>query len=262
MSGRRLGCGPRFLAQAAWHRGRGNRDTQQIRAFYEAGPGTIFITFADGTMRWCRPHGAIVRRDDGGKVRGTLDGWSDTSVGGKPLRVEGLSGHLLKVQMFRGTICQVGAADYVLRKLNDEVLPVVAAAQQAEHEHQKALVPLMRLLTWQDFELLVDLVFSSAGWRRVNVVGGTQKTVDLELVLPTTGERAFVQIKSEANTSALRDYAGRFATSVHDRMFFVWHSGAVDGTGLDDDITLIGPERLASMVLDAGLSAWLREKVS
>ena len=28
-----------------------------------------------------------------------------------------------------------------------------------------AIVSLMRLLTWQDFELLVDLVFSTSGWR-------------------------------------------------------------------------------------------------
>ena len=41
----------------------------------------------------------------------------------------------------------------------------------------RALVPLMHLLTWKDFELLVDLVFANSGWRRVGVVGKTQKTI-------------------------------------------------------------------------------------
>ncbi len=41
--------------------------------------------------------------------------------------------------------------------------------------HQPATA--RRLLEPQDFELLVDLVFSTSGWRRVGVVGGTQKTL-------------------------------------------------------------------------------------
>jgi hypothetical protein len=52
--------------------------------------------------------------------------------------------------------------------------------------------------------------------------------VDLELLLPSTSERAFVQIKSQANAASLRDYATRFEQAdIYDRMFFVWHSGGV-----------------------------------
>ena len=32
-----------------------------------------------------------------------------------------------------------------------------------------------------DFEILVDLVFRNAGWRRVSSVGGAMKFVDMEL---------------------------------------------------------------------------------
>ena len=127
-----------------------------------------------------------------------------------------------------------------------------------------AIVGLMRLLTWQDFELLVDLIFSASGWRRVGVIGRVQKTVDLELLLPSTSERAFVQIKSQADAVSLRDYVRRFEkANLYDRMFFVWHTSSII---TDEDeangITLIGPERLARMCLDAGLASWLREKVS
>lgn len=242
--------------------GAATRDVSQIRTFYESGSDTIFITFAGGFLHWCRPKGPVQLLSDGGRLRNTVDGWQSKSLGGSRLTVDRLSGHLLQVQMYRGTICQVKATDYLLRKLNDESSVEVAAAAAAESALLKAIIALMRLLTWQDFELLVDLIFSNSGWRRVGVVGRTQKTVDLELVLPTTGERAFVQVKSQANSASLKEYAQRFHQSeAYDRMFFVWHSGQPSGSE-SEAISLVGPERLAQMVLDAGLSSWLREKVS
>jgi hypothetical protein len=201
--------------------------------------------------------------DDGSHRRATVEGWKNTSIDGTLLSADRLSGRLLKVQMFRGTICDVGAGDYLLRKLSDELSPEVAAAEEAERALMTAIVALMRLLTWQDFELLVDLVFSTSGWRRVSQVGRTQKTVDLELVLPSTAERAFVQVKSRASHAALADYADRLVQSeAYDRMFFVWHTGDLPEDGGPSGVVLLGPQRLSRMVLDAGLSSWLREKVS
>jgi hypothetical protein len=243
--------------------GTATRDVKQIRTFYEADESTLFITFVGGLLYWCRPAGPVELLEDKSHRRATLDGWHSTSLGGVPLTADRLSGHLLKVQMFRGTICEVKAIDYLLRKLGDELSPEVAAAEEAERALMAAIVGLMRLLTWQDFELLVDLVFSTSGWRRVSVVGRTQKTVDLELVLPSTAERAFIQVKSQATTAALQEYASRLAEAdAFERMFFVWHTGnIVEGDG-PEGVTLIGPQKLSRMVLDAGLSSWLRDKVS
>jgi hypothetical protein len=239
------------------------RHVSQVRAFYEANEQDIFITFHAGRLYWCRPTGPIKRREDGGHTRRTLDGWSDRSLGGILLSEDRLSGDLTKVQMFQGTISKVHQRDYLLRKLRDEDLPQVEQAIEAEKAMLAANLALMRLLTWQDFELLIDLIFSASGWRRTGQVGRTQKMVDLELELPTTGERAFVQVKSRTSTTQFRDYLEQFAQADHfDRMFYVWHSGSVDGDVPDDNITLVGPDRLAQMVLDAGLSRWLRDKVS
>ena len=95
------------------------------------------------------------------------------------------------------------------------------------------------------------------------MIGRVQKTVDLELILPTTGERAFVQIKSQANNGDLQDYADRFdQADLYDHMFFVWQTGTVTARDAFDRITLVGPERLSRMVLDGGLASCLREKVS
>ncbi|HDU9810591.1 TPA: hypothetical protein RHH36_002386 [Klebsiella pneumoniae] len=111
--------------------------------------------------------------------------------------------------------------------------------------------------------MLVDLIFSASGWRRTGSLGRTQKTVDIELELPTTGERAFVQVKSVAEQSVFSDYLSRFQTSdSYDRMFFVWHHGTLSEDLRAEGVTMIGPTRLAELILDTGLARWLRNKVS
>ena len=256
-------------AREAWHAHRNGNDAvltsdmNQARTFYTAPETSVFITFHAGRMYWCRPRGLVELLPDRTKRRGTVDGWHGQTVGGDDLFYERLSGRLLKVQGFRGTICRIDAEDYLLRKLGDEVTPQVQAAVQAETQMITAISGLMGLLTWQDFELLVDLVFSSSGWKRTGATGGVQNTVDIELILPSTQERAFVQVKSRATPVQLNDYVARMAQmdDVH-RMFFVWHTGDVGAAPEYGGVTLIGPDQLARMVLDAGLATWLRQKVS
>jgi hypothetical protein len=43
-------------------------------------------------------------------------------------------------------------------------------------------------------------------------------------------------------------------------MFYVYHSGQADTD--DERVTVVGPEKLAELVLDAGLANWLIRKVS
>ena len=92
-------------------------------------------------------------------------------------------------------------------------------------------------------------------------LGKTQKTIDIEL--PTTGERAFVQVKSVAEQSVFSDYLSLFQTSdSYDRMFFVWHRGTLSKDLHAEGVTMIGTTRLAELILDTGLARWLRNKVS
>lgn len=254
-----------------WHDNRGDagtatRDLGQIRNFYEDGDDTLWITLSGGLLWWCFAKPGVQMHPDGhGPFRECVDGWKSTDIAGNKLSTEKLSGNLLRVQGFRGTICDVKAFDYLIRKLNHELQPAVEAATKAENEMVEKIMPLLRMLTWQDFELLVDLVFSNSGWRRVGQLGKTQKTVDIELMLPTTGERAFVQVKSAASKTELADYLGRLKeAALYDKMFFVWHTGDV-GEIVEADkanVALIGPSQLARMVFDAGLTSWLRDKVS
>ena len=62
--------------------------------------------------------------------------------------------------------------------------------------------------------------------RRQGVVGKTQTTLDLDLILPSMGERAFVQVKSRTDSKELADYVSRIdAADEFNRMFYVYHTG-------------------------------------
>ena len=75
------------------------------------------------------------------------------------------------------------------------------------NQMRAAVVGMIKLLVPHDFETLVDLIFSTSGWRRLGPVGKTQKTLDLDLVLPSTGDRAFVQVKSHTARKEFDEYA-------------------------------------------------------
>lgn len=242
--------------------------TNQVLSFYETGPETIWITFSAGYLWWAIADGpveylggseeATERRDS--RLRRTRDGWHNCSIGGMPLRIPELNGALTQTAAYRMTICKVDQLDYLIRKINDRDLPEVASARSAQTTLLQSITDLMRLLTWRDFELLVELVFSESGWRRVSANGGTQKTIDIELVLPTTGESAFVQVKSKTDQAQLDDYIERFAERDDARMFYVYHTSKTALASTNDGVVIVGPDRLAEMVMDTGLFNWLLKK--
>lgn len=166
-----------------------------------------------------------------------------------------------KLAAYQGTSSNVDKADYIIRRINGEKTPQVEQAIAALERMKASVLDLLRLLGPYDFEVLVDLVFSTSGWRRQGVVGKTQKTIDIDLVLPSTGERAFVQVKSKTSQAELREYIARIdEIAPYDRMFFVYHSGEANTD--DERVSVIGPDKLAELVVDAGLMNWLVRKVS
>lgn len=255
--------------QAFWTQKRGNEstatnDARQIRTFFEASADDIFVTFSKGYLWWCHPAmtPVVQSAEDGSRLRQTVDGWHKTSIGNKPLQVSCLSGKLTKTQMYQGTICEVHERAYLLRRINDQQTPELVEAEATEQVLVKQILAMVRLLTPKDFELMVELIFSRSGWQRQSSTGGNQKTIDLDLLLPTTQERAFVQVKSRTKTSQFDEYAAEFAsTDAHARMFYVWHSGTINRDP-PANVTLWGPDVIGSKVLDAGLLAWLKERVS
>jgi hypothetical protein len=251
-----------FVAEGK-NKGTATRFTNETRIFFEDDGSTLWVTFVGERLCWgFLASNPPERHADGHGVWRKVDrGWRWSDLKGEPLTRDRLSGALTKLAAYRGTSCDVDVAEYVVRRINGEKTPEVERAVAVLANMKESALELMRLLGPRDFETLVDLVFSTSGWRRLGVVGKTQKTLDLDLMLPSTGERAFVQVKSKTTSAELAEYVGQLDDhGPFDRMFYVFHSGKA--TTDDDRVTLVGPDKLAELVIDAGLLNWLIRKVS
>jgi hypothetical protein len=251
-----------FIAEGK-DKGTATRFTNETQLFFEDDGSTLWITFVGERLCWGFLESTRPKRhaDGDGVWRTIAGGWRWTDVNGEELTKDRLSGALTKLAAYRGTSCKVDVAEYVVRRINGQKTPEVERAVVALKEMKLSVLELMKLLGPRDFETLVDLVFSTSGWRRLGVVGKTQKTLDLDLTLPSTGDRAFVQVKSKTTSAELADYVTKFdELGPYDRMFYVYHSGEAKTD--DDRVIVVGPEKLAELVLDAGLAGWLIRKVS
>lgn len=162
-----------LLLQPDTKRGTATFHTNQIRAFYEADENTLWVTFYQNRLWYCFARPGVTCLPDGSRVRDTKDGWKSTDVNGKPLEIAGLSGSLLSMQGYRGTVCKVREFEYLIRKINGETIPIEQAALDARDALIQALEEIIKKLHWKEFELLTDLIFRQAGWQRVGELGNT-----------------------------------------------------------------------------------------
>jgi hypothetical protein len=248
--------------------GTATRYSNEVREFYTSGSDVLWITFAEGRLWWCFAESEVVPTPEtdaeatGARYRRTVTPWSDRDAGDAVLWTNALRGSLTTTAGFRGTICRVREFDYLVCRLNGHTTVATDAVNVARLALIRAVAPLIRGLHWKDFELLVELVMTQGGWRRVSATGGTQHTTDIELELPLTGERALVQVKSSLDTSTAARVAEELIEAAGDARVFIAYHTAV-GKALDgpDDVTMIGPETLAEHVVDLGLVTWLTGKV-
>jgi hypothetical protein len=246
--------------------GTATRFTRDVQHFFRDETSTLWITFSGQQLWWAflEPDPPQRHPDGHGTFRRTMGGWRGTDLLGDPLTIDRLAGSLTKMAAYRSTTFALDprTGGYVVRRINGERSPEVERAVLATAAMRASARELVGLLEPRDFELLVDLIFSTSGWRRLGAVGGTQKTLDLDIQLPSTGERAFVQVKSATTNAELAEYVAHLDDlGPYRRMFFVYHAGSI--TEPDDDrVVVLGPERLAELVVDAGLVGWLVGKVS
>lgn len=244
------------------------RHIDQVRKFYEEPSTTLWVTFYANCLWWCFAASGVTCNDDLTKTRHCLYGWSRSDIQGQPLVKGRLSGKLLAVQSFQGTICQVREVSYLIHKLNSTNEPRVAAAQAAIVSLVDAIIPIIKNLHPKDFETFVDLIFRQAGWQRTSVAGGVERDIDLDLLSPITQERVAVQVKSKSSLSVFRDYQKRFQDMQgFSRFYFVTHSPdralatiskeSEDGVFITWDAT-----DLASLAVRNGLVGWLVDRAS
>ncbi|MCX6159087.1 MAG: hypothetical protein NTY74_13995 [Ignavibacteriae bacterium] len=239
--------------------------TNQIKQFYVEDKNTLWITFYANKLWWCFSKPSIKLLSDKTKTRPVIGKWSDKDIHGNVLLAGNISGKLLKTQGFRGTICRVPEEKYALAKINCEQLKEVVEVEKAMHNLQMKLTYLIQHLQWKDFETLVDLIFRQAGWQRAGDKGKTQKSIDLELFAPVTGERAIVQIKSQSNAKEFESYQEKFAQMTnYDKFFYVVHSdkGTLKNYENETETILYTVEKVAELTISAGLVDWVIKKTS
>lgn len=247
-------------------KGKATETTNQIKAFYESDDDdTLWITFFRRRLYWCFAEKKVTQLSDGTRIRRVKDKWSYRDIQSEPLTLENLSGKLTQVQGFQGTICTVKEFEYLVRRLNHQKLPAVQKAEATLATLLKDIEPLIQNLTWKDFEILVDLIFTHAGWQRTSALGKTQKSIDLAMMSPVTGNHAFVQVKSKASMSVFEDYIREYQSmDEFDEMYFVMHTkdGSFSGWQDTPNIKLWDVEKLSRLVVNSGLISWLIKKAS
>lgn len=236
---------------------------RQIRSFYEEGSETIWVTFHDNKLWWCKTETEIYVDDENNKSRKDIGNWSDQDINGNKLLFGNLSGELLTTKAYRGTICSVDK-NYVLRKINNQLSPEAKEIKEMTSYLQSKIASLIQQLYWNDLELFVDLVFRQSGWRRVSYLGKQEKTIDLDLESTVTGERGVVQVKAKSNPEEFFAYENELEgfRKDYDKVFFVCPRPE---KGLQDvkpqtGTVLYFSDRLAELAISAGLVDWLIKK--
>jgi hypothetical protein len=257
--------------QKAWQKagkspGVATNYTNQIRRFYEADKDVLWVTFWKGALWRCFAKPGVDQMDNKTKTRHTVSGWTCEDINGQPLLMSRLSGKLLAMQGFKGTICTVKETEYLLNKINGIEPTEIKEANAALLKLEQKVEAVIRSLTWQDFELLIDLIFRQAGWQRVSVLGGTMKSLDLDLIAPITNERYGVQVKSEANLSDFNKYKTERLNDMQGftQFYFAVHSPASNLSGApdaeSDDVKLLLPANIARLAVQYGLAQWVIDK--
>lgn len=247
--------------------GSATRHTNQVRAFYEKEQDVLWITFYQNRLWYCFANATVTQLNDQSIIRKTLNGWKSTDIQGIPLEIERLSGKLLSIQGFKGTICTIKGPvfDYLIRKINCETSPTEQSALDAQKALTQALEQIIPHLHWKEFELLIDLIFRQAGWQRISQLGEVQKTFDLALLSPITQERYLVQIKSQANRKQFEQFRDdTSAITNYTRYYFVVHSphddlsNKIEIETATHKLWLISD--IASLVMQYGLIDWVIKK--
>jgi hypothetical protein len=243
------------------------RAVNQVREFFELPETTLWITIEDGDVWWCFAEPEVrniytgddaAEEKQGARTRKVIDRWRNTDVTGKRLRLDAMTTKITKVASFQETICRPHGAADLLRKIRCEESKQYSRAARAYDELVLSVGDLLDQLHLKDFELLIELIFSSSGWQRISAVGGTQKTFDLALTLPTTRESCFVQVKSQTNKATFEKLVEELDNySGYSRMFFIYHTppSLFENSNVDR-VTVWSRYEVAKQVIDAGLVNW------
>jgi hypothetical protein len=249
------------------------RALNQVRDFFELPESALWCTIEDGDVWWCFAETKIIdlytgddtaEQKQGARMRRAIDRWRNTDVNGNRLRLDSMTTKITKVASFQETICKPSGASDLLNRIRAIQSSAHARAAQAHEELVASVGDVLDQLHQDDFELLIELIFSSSGWKRISAVGGTQETLDIAMVLPTTGEHCFVQVKSQTTRTVFHSLVDALDNSQgYSRMFFVYHTPAeaFENTA-SDRVTVWHRYEIARQAVRAGLTDWILSRTT
>ncbi|MGC1776989.1 MAG: hypothetical protein WBB34_03525, partial [Xanthobacteraceae bacterium] len=128
----------RTIKQHGLHQGRDARtasqDAREIFDFYNLGSDCLWITFAKDHLWWTFAESGVIwlgkGKGHGERMRKSIGGWRNTDVNGAALKISALTTKLTKVSAYRRSICAVEAQDYLLRRINGVVDPLLAQCNE------------------------------------------------------------------------------------------------------------------------------------
>ena len=247
--------------------------TNQVRKFFERPDTTLWFTLADGDVWWCFAEPAVIDIFDGdvekesqtgARIRNAIDRWRNTDVNGKRLRQDTMTTKITKVVSFQETICEPHGRTDLIRIIRCQPSQEHDLAADTLNKLKHHIGDILDQLQFDEFELLIELIFSSSGWRRISSLGGNQKFFDLALVLPTTGERCAVQVKSQTTRPIFDEHVEQFRNySGYSRMFFAYHTPIEAFENRDPErVTVWTRYEIAQQVIRAGLVEWVLERTT
>ena len=253
--------------------------TNSIRTFFSDKGNFLWITFAEGRLWYGVTDESLPKSlssisadfDQNYEVyRPLKHGWLSLDINGQPLFESDLRGSLTKTAAYRGTICKITLANeaYIKDRLRGKESASLNVAREAKAQLVASAKPLIKTLQPNEFETLIELIFSRYGWIRTTSVGGNQRTTDLDLINPITEDKAFVQVKSQAGQNELNDYVSRLIHEKPDfkRLYFVVHT--IRGKDLvcptlkssSAEVLVWDIDDVAKRVVQLGLIDWVFDK--
>jgi hypothetical protein len=261
-------------------RARATSATNQLQSFFEAGEDTLWITFHARKLYFstlCPTATPQITEENLGCFRSVTGKWYCTDIGGNELLEDKLSGRLTQTKSFRGTSCDIKAdvKDYLLRRINRQLHPYQLKVEETLPRLRDAIAEAIRSFSPEDFEILVELIFSGT-LRRISSTGKVQQFVDIVFENPLDGNQVCVQVKSQTTPSEFLAYLKKTDRKIYDSFYYVYHSSeaSVDEFKIPDDleddrdaeenkktsIKVLDVRDIASMSIDVGLIKWVMDK--
>lgn len=241
------------------------RYTNEIREYFQDDGTMLWVTFIDDSLHYAfLEPGAPTPLPDESSFRRVKGGWRNFDLKEKKILAKAnLSGTYTNLASFRGTSCWVHSPQRLIDRINGNAAPAVLKVLDA----QKALIEsgsaLLKMLSPKPMEILADMLFTAAGWRRTGAIGGNTKDKDLHLEHPLTNELSVVQVKCSASQAQLDQFVEMFNSAQHyTRAFFLYHSSSGLLSTTDERVYVLDAEAITEQVIELGFMRWLIEQNS